>query len=108
VPGDPVEPRGERNAGVSIGPEPSPGSEEHLRNHILVLGAQSEPDQPGHGRQVGAIEVAEGITITVLSSPDEGTLVLPPVGLVSTLPIVRRGRDVRGGTAAELRDLHPV
>ena len=51
--------------------------------------------------------LAEGITITVLSSPDEGTLVLPPVGLVSTLPIVRRGRDVRGGTAAELRDLHP-
>ena len=107
MPSDPVEPRGERNAGVAIGPEPSPGAKEHLGDRILVLGPQPESDQPGYGRQVRAIEVAEGIAITVLSSPDEGTLVLPPIRLISTLPIERRGRDVRGGTAAERRDLHP-
>src|SRR5207247_5313535 len=94
---DPVEPRCERDPRVAVGREPTPSTEEHLGDRILVLASEPEPDQPGHRGEMGPVEISEGIAISVLCPPDQDTLVLPPVRLI-TLPIEPGGRDVRGRT----------
>ena len=82
------------------------GAEEDLGDGILVLTTQPEPHEARYRRRVLPVERSERILITVLGPSDQGTFVLPPVGL-SPVPIGRDRRDVRGRWL-ERGYLHPA
>ena len=94
---DPVEPRHERRAGVSIALDRGPRAHERLGGRVVGVSAQVEAREPVHGRVVCAVELAERFTVTFLCPAHQSAIEGSNVGEGRlTVPIGDRGGNVRG------------